>query len=254
MAPRVFFAAREDWIAVFREVSGDAKAQIRIDRWFDNGGFLRNRRLLHLLRACGDSCGCRSSCSCGQSSSCQSCSCNQGCSCNEPCRCCRPCLVQILFPGLRCERSKGAGEQYGECSTCGCGECYQGDWISQPPLRTVRPLWQLGRPRRTDAIVSTDAATLRLRLLWPAIKRPAVEWSDLQRPDGRRGADARSADGAANEPLRPLPRLRCARRSVAAPTGATTNSDRRILSTPTLGAIGRPRLAKASWGRGARRR
>jgi hypothetical protein len=38
-----------------------------------------------------------------------------------------------LFPWLRCERSKGAGEQYGDCGTCGCGECYQGDWISQPP-------------------------------------------------------------------------------------------------------------------------
>jgi hypothetical protein len=29
---------------------GDAKIQIRIDRWFDPSGFLCNRRLLHLLR------------------------------------------------------------------------------------------------------------------------------------------------------------------------------------------------------------
>jgi hypothetical protein len=34
----------------FQGGSGDAKVQIRIDRWFDVGRFLRNRRLLHLLR------------------------------------------------------------------------------------------------------------------------------------------------------------------------------------------------------------
>lgn len=83
--------------------------------------------------ACGESCYVRQPCSGEQSCSNQSCGCNRGRSCNEPCSCCRPCLFPNLFPWLRCERCKGAGEQYGECSTCGCGECYEGDWRSQPP-------------------------------------------------------------------------------------------------------------------------
>lgn len=88
--------------------------------------------------SCGQSCSCGDSCSCGESGSCascshQSCGCNQRCPCERPCSCCRPCLFQNLFPWIRCERCKGAGEQYGECSQCGCGECYEGDWRSQPP-------------------------------------------------------------------------------------------------------------------------
>ena len=74
--------------------------------------------------------------------------------------------------------------------------------LEQPAaaLRTVQPLRQLGRPRRTDAAVS-DAATCWVGSLWPAILRPAkcfaVEWSGLQGPIERRIADARPADDAA---------------------------------------------------------
>lgn len=81
---------------------------------------------------CRESCGCES-CGCGREScgcGCESCGCEScGCGCG---RCGFP-LFPNLFPWLRCERCKGAGERYSCGSQCGCGDLYLGDWRSQPP-------------------------------------------------------------------------------------------------------------------------
>jgi hypothetical protein len=77
-----------------------------------------------------ESCGC-SSCGCHESCGCESCGC-ESCGCGG-CGCCRCCLFPSLFPWLRGEHCKGAGERYGCGSQCGCGDLYINDWRSQPP-------------------------------------------------------------------------------------------------------------------------
>ena len=172
------------------------------------------------------------------------------------------------FPGFAASVARGPARHMARAANAAAASFIINDWRSQPPrCEPVQLLRQLGRPGRTDAGVS-NAASRRAPARTTATYRPARcikgprpanrcrQWPRRPlRPRARRRQRC-PLDAAAHVAASELAQLRRRagdRPHIAYEAAGTAPSRREAVKrTPTLGAIGRPRLAAASWGRGAR--